>query len=317
LDENHPSNRVLIPRKITVALLPALEIRGNPIPFPSFFIWATSRGISLGQIPVFLDRYRGIINKRGEAAAQIPETLLASGGGDELFYIPFEHVTTSARLVIVGITPGPEQIKLAYRTVSSKLKVGLSDDAILHESKKHGAFGGPTMRPKLLQQMRHFGFTRILGIEEEGELWGERADLLHSTSVIPHAAFRKGKMFAGSFDQILRSHVFRESFERDFVASLSSLSPDALYVGLGPTPLAALDWCVEQGKIRKEQVLGAFAHPSTSGGSQVDVYLGLKKVADLKEKDPVRGRLDFLLPAYARMKQATDDLNRAVAAAAE
>lgn len=269
------------------------------------------------QVPVFLGRFRDVINKRGEAAAQTPETLLSSGGGDDLFYIPFEYVNPSARLVIVGITPGPEQIKLAYRTVSSKLKVGLPDDAILLEAKKHGAFGGPTMRPKLLQQMRHFGFARILGIEAEEMLWAEKADLLHSTSVIPHAAFRKGKMFAGSFSEVTRSPIFRESFERDFVASLSALPSTAQYVGLGPTPLAALDWCVEQGVIKSEQVLGAFAHPSTSGGSQVDIYLGLRKVADLKETDPVRRRLDFLLPAYERMKIATDSLHGSMATAAE
>lgn len=271
----------------------------------------------MNQVPVFLDRYRDVINKGGEAAAQTPETLLSSSGGDDLFYIPFEHVNPIARLAIVGITPGPEQIKLAYRTVSSKLKVGLPDEEILLEAKKHGAFGGPTMRPKLLQMMHHFGFARILGIEREELLWAEHADLLHSTSVIPHAAFRKGKMFAGSFNEVLKSPIFREGFERDFVASLPALSPDTLYVGLGPTPLAALDWCVEQGVIKREQVLGAFAHPSTSGGSQVDVYLGLRKVAELKEKDPVRSRLDFLLPAYERMKNATDALNSPIATAAE
>jgi len=260
----------------------------------------------LTTVPIFLDRFRDIINRRGEAAARSPETLLASVGRDELYYIPFEHVNAAARLVLVGITPGPEQIALAYRTVSSKIKVGLPDEGILIEAKKHSAFGGPTMRPKLLQMMRHFGFAEMLGIEREEDLWAHRADLLHATSVVPHAAFRKGKPFAGGFKDVLKTPIFRESFERDFVPSFSILGGGALYVGLGPTPLAALDWCTEQGLVRPDQVLGAFAHSSTNGGSQVDVYLGLKSINDLNEKDPVRYRGDFLLPAYARMKAATD-----------
>ncbi|MEI8696914.1 MULTISPECIES: hypothetical protein [unclassified Mesorhizobium] len=268
-------------------------------------------------VPIFFDRYRDVINRRGEAAARTPETLLDVDGRDELFYIPFEHVNSAARLVVVGITPGPDQIALAYRTVSSKIKVGLTNEKILAEAKKHGAFGGPTMRPKLLQMMRHFGFSELLGIEREEDLWAHRSDLLHATSIVPHAAFRRGKPFAGSFDDVLRTPVFRESFERDFVPSLSMLNPDALYVGLGPTPLAALDRCAEQGLIRPDQVLGAFAHSSTNGGSQVDVYLGLKSIDALNEKDPVRYRSDFLLPAYERMKAVTDRLHAAMKAAAE
>lgn len=268
-------------------------------------------------VPIFLDRFRDVINRRGEAAARAPETLLASSGRDELYYIPFEHVNSAARLVLVGITPGPEQVALAYRTVSSKIKVGLPDERILIEAKKHGAFGGPTMRPKLLQMMRHFGFAEILGIEREEDLWADRADLLHATSVVPHAAFRKGKPFAGSFEEVLKTPIFRESFERDFVPSLSTLSSNALYVGLGPTPLAALDWCAAHGLIRADRIVGAFAHSSTTGGSQVDVYLGIKKIDDLNENDPVRHRVGFLLPAYARMKEATDRLRATMKAAAE
>lgn len=256
--------------------------------------------------PIFLDRFRDILNSRGEAAAQSLETSLARRGGDELFYTPFEHVNPKARLAMVGITPGPEQLKIAYRIFGSRLKVGQADREIRLEVKKQAAFGGPSMRPNLLKMMRHFGMASILGIKDEEELWGPRADLFHATSVIPHAAFRNGKMFAGSFHDVLRSDVFRESFERDFVSSLSRMSERTLYIGLGPTPLAALDWCVKGGLIRSEQVLGAFAHPSTSGGSQVDVYLGQKSPSDLSARDPVRTRLQFLLPAYGRMKAATD-----------
>lgn len=271
----------------------------------------------MAKIPVYLERFRDIINKHGESAVQTVETRLEHGGKDELFYIPFEHVNAAARLVIVGITPGPKQIKLAYRTVSSKIKVGLPDDQILFEAKKQAGFGDQSMRPNLLKMLKHFGFAEILGIEEEEQLWADRANLLHSTSVVPHAAFRKGKPFAGSFAEVLKTPIFRQSFERDFVPSLSSLSPDALYVGLGPTPLDALEWCRDRGLIREHQILGAFAHSSTQAGSQVDVYLGLKSIDDLNEDDPVRKRGKFLLPAYARMKEATDRLRLTMKAAAE
>ncbi|TPN35264.1 hypothetical protein [Mesorhizobium sp. B1-1-6] len=260
------------------------------------------------QPPIFLDRFRDILRSRGETAAQSPETSLTRIGGDELFYTPFEHVNPNASLAVVGITPGPEQLRLAYRMFGSRLKVGQADEQIRLEAKKQAAFGGASMRPNLLKMMRHFGLAGILGIRDEEQLWGDATDLFHATSVIPHAAFRNGQMFAGSFDNVLRSEVFREGFERDFVSSLRLMSDRTLYIGLGPTPLAALDWCAKEGLIRGDQVLGAFAHPSTSAGSQVDVYLGLKSPDDLSAGDPVRKRIRFLLPAYARMRAATDAL---------
>ena len=118
------------------------------------------------------------------------------------------------------------------------------------------------MRPNLIKMLRAFDFGRLLSIDDPAELWGRSAGLMHATSVVPHAAFRGGRPFAGSFEDVLGSRVMRSSFERDFAATLPLISPEAYYVALGPTPLAALDWCAAHGLLQAEQVLGAFAHPS-------------------------------------------------------
>ncbi len=61
--------------------------------------------------------------------------------------------------------------------------------------------------------------------------------------------------------------VIRQSFEQDFVQALASLPSTALYITLGPMPLAALDWCAERGCLSPDHVLGALAHPSSSSGT--------------------------------------------------
>ncbi|WP_431266895.1 hypothetical protein [Dankookia sp. P2] len=137
------------------------------------------------------------------------------------------------------------------------MALGASDAEVLRGVKSAAAFGGEAMRPNLLRMLRHFGMAEILGIEDEGELWGSRAGLLQSTSVVPHAAFKAGKMFGGSFDEILRTRALRRCFEEDFVPTLARIPRDAFYVALGPTPLDALDWCAARSLVRKEQVLGA------------------------------------------------------------
>jgi hypothetical protein len=228
--------------------------------------------------------------------------------------MPFEHVNREARLVIVGITPGVNQLELAYAESQRLLRLGKGEREILETVKNIAAFGGNAMRPNLLHMLRHFDFAAVLGIDDESKLWGTAAKLLHATSVVPHAAFKNGKMFSGSFDEIFRVTALRKSFEADFVASLSKLPSDTWYVALGKTPFDALVHCVELGIIKDRQLLGALAHPSRSSGSQVAVYLGEKSPDDLHPADPVRGRAVWLRDAYARMRSATDRIRGAGAA---
>jgi hypothetical protein len=225
--------------------------------------------------PVLLDRFRNDLQQKGIEAGRTNATLLAKSdnGRDELFYVPFEHMNCRARLVIVGITPGPNQMDLAYRAAQARLRAGLSDDLVLERAKKEGSFGGDTMRPNLVKMLTFFGIPELLGIGNANDLWGISWHDLHATSIVPHAAFRNGKPFAGSFQDILETEPFRECFERDFAATLPLISREARYIALGPTPLEALDWCSKHGLPKPEQVLGAFAHPSRNGGSQVAVYL--------------------------------------------
>lgn len=208
--------------------------------------------------------FENILRDSGAAAVRRPDTFLAQEPPYEVFYIPFEHVNRRARLVIVGITPGMNQLEMAYAEAQRLLGLGMSQAEILEAVKTFAAFGGDAMRPNLLRMLRHFNFAMILGIGDEADLWGTAAELLHSTSVVPHAAFKNSKMFSGSFDEVFRVDALRQRFEADFVTTLSDLSGDALYVALGKTPLDALRHCVGLGVIKEHQLLGALAHPSRS-----------------------------------------------------
>ena len=157
------------------------------------------------------------------------------------------------------------------------------------------------MRPNLVKMLNHFGFDEFLGISDVNSLWEENASLLHATSVIPHAAFVNKKPFARSFDEIIASSLLKGCFLDSFVASLSRINGGALYVALGPTPRSALEWCVANGQLGRQQVMGEFAHPSTAGGSRVPYYLREKSRDCLNSRDPVRGSCDKLDRAYEEM----------------
>lgn len=129
-------------------------------------------------------------------------------------------------------------------------------------------------------------------------------DLLRSEWwIFPERGMGNGKPFAQSFDDVLKSPIFKESCERDFVSSLADIPSTAKFVALGRTPLDALTWCARNGHIDGGQVMGAFAHPSTNGGSAVDAYLGLR--ATFNDKDPVLKSLDRLRMFYQGMSKST------------
>ena len=250
-------------------------------------------------------RFADALTSLDADGVQAPELVLGREKSYELRYIPFEHVNRNAKLVIVGITPGNNQLALAYKRAQDLLKAGKAEADILREVKKAAAFGGSGVRPNLLRMLRHFHFERLLGISDVETLWGPDAHLLHTTSVVPHAAFRAGRRFAGSFREIMASSLLAECFMDCFVASVREISTEALFIGLGPCPQAALDWCVRKGVLQRGQVLGAFCHPSAAGGSRTRYYLREVKRADLRPGDPVLKSCDWLDEAYRQMKSAT------------
>jgi hypothetical protein len=238
---------------------------------------------------ILLDEYRDIILRSGSGAIASDEVVIGTDGRFSLRYIPFEHVAREAKLVIVGITPGNTQMAAAYDAFRARAMAGRSDDESRARAKEAGAFAG-SMRTNLIRMLEHFDIHRRLGIPSAADLWGSAAALLHSTSVVPHAAFERGQMFNGSFSAIMGSALLRSSFDQDFIPSLEMLPDDAHFIGLGPTPLDALDHCADIGLIGRERILGMLPHPSGSSGSQVPYFLKEVSLDQLHEKNPIRNR---------------------------
>lgn len=250
-------------------------------------------------------RFSADLKRLGQEGVGALEFCLGKEGKYSLQYIPFEHIAREAKLVIVGITPGNTQLDLAYQAAQELLNTERPEEEILTEVKKVGAFGGKSMKPNLLKLLRHFQFEKLLGIDDVESLWGENAGLLHSTSVVPQAAFKNGKRFNGSFDEVIASRLLKECFLDCFVPAVREINEKALFVALGPCPQAALDWCVKEGALRQEQVLGSFCHPSSAGGSTTRYYLREVTKDQLDPKNPVRSRCDWLDQAYEQMLSST------------
>lgn len=87
---------------------------------------------------------------------------LGREGEYSLYYVPFEYRSASARLVLVGITPGPEQMKCAYAVAHRLLLTRISETEALREGKQCCAFKG--MRDKINEMLDHFEIPSCLRV---------------------------------------------------------------------------------------------------------------------------------------------------------
>ena len=225
--------------------------------------------------------------------------VIGSENGYSVHYIPFEYVNTDARLVLVGITPGPTQIECAYAKARELLNGPTMTTAdTLREIKQSCGFVG-VMRERIFEMLDHFGIPQCVGVETAASLWS--SDLVHATSILPNAAFKNGKGFNGPFSDVLKIALLRREFEDVFIPSIEGITKDALYIGMGPVVDEALSWCASRGVLAEQQILGWFPHPSGQSGSQFGYFMRRKRLADLKPNDPVRYRVRALDAAYERI----------------
>lgn len=217
--------------------------------------------------------------------------LIAREGRMEIYYALFESMNTAARIILVGITPGLQQMLQALRTCRAALNNGQSADAASRAGKSTAAFCG-AMRSNLVRMLDRFRFNELLAVSTCGELFGACSDLIHSTSVIRYPAFVDGKNYNGQ-PPIHKSRLLNTVIRSCLVPELEAL-PSALIVPLGPFPTEALESLVREGVLDSARVLSGLVHPSGANNERINYLLGLKRRDRLSAKtNPVvldRGR---------------------------
>ncbi len=201
-------------------------------------------------------------------------------------WAPFDHVPADARLVVVGITPGRLQAENALRAFRGALLGGATPAEALRRAKATGAFSGP-LRGNLVAMLDHVGAQRALGVASCAALFDPVQELVHWTSALRHPVFVGGGNYNGTPD-MLRTPALRAMVETHLAAETRAL-PRALWLPLGPRPLAALRHLAAAGLLDRNRVLEELPHPSPQSIERVRYFLGLKPRERLSTKtNPVK-----------------------------
>ena len=168
----------------------------------------------------------------------------------EIYYAPFDYINSKAKIMIVGITPGLQQMLQSFDAINH----GKS----LKEVKDLSSFKG-SMRTTLIKYLDALNINKKLRIKSCESLFNINSKYLHSTSLIKYPVFDKGKNYSGS--GLLKKKILLDFLEAHFVKELKKLDK-TIIVPLGNTVSSTIDYLNNEFKLNLKCFLKGFPHPS-------------------------------------------------------
>jgi hypothetical protein len=199
-----------------------------------------------------------------------PQFLLEQENTLSVFYAPFDVVNTRARIAIVGITPGWQQMEISFRVARRALLRGAAPEEASWKAKLEASFAG-TMRRNLIAMLNDLGLPKLLNIRSAGELFTSATELLHTTSVFRYPVFNGHRNYTGSSPMPSRSKLLMKHARKYFSTELKATS-GAVIVPLGKTVGAMLQTLLTENGIPPDRVLLGFPHPSGANGHRVSEF---------------------------------------------
>ena len=168
----------------------------------------------------------------------------------EIYYAPFDYINSKAKIVIVGITPGLQQMLQSYEVINQ----GKS----LKEVKDLSSFKG-SMRTGLIKYLDELKINDILKIKSCESLFNKNSKYLHTTSLVKYPVFDKGKNYSGS--NILKKKILIQFIEKNFLKELKTLKK-AIIIPLGNTVSSTIEYLNNKYDLKLACFLKGFPHPS-------------------------------------------------------
>ena len=168
----------------------------------------------------------------------------------EIYYAPFDYINSKAKIVIIGITPGLQQMLQSYEVINQRKS--------LKEVKDLSSFKG-SMRTGLIKYLDELKINDILKIKSCESLFNKNSKYLHTTSLVKYPVFDKGKNYSGA--NILKKKILLDFIEKNFLEELKTLKK-SIIIPLGNTVSSTIEYLNNKYKLKLSCFLKGFPHPS-------------------------------------------------------
>jgi len=200
----------------------------------------------------------------------VSELFIAQEGALRMFYAPFDWINPSARIVILGITPGWTQMEIGCRTARTALAEGKNLELAGRLAKQQASFAG-SMRSNLVRMLDALGLPALLQIGSSGDLFGHASSLLHTSSAIRYPTFVQSANYTGSNPPAAKSPFLLRVARELLVPELEAV-PEAAIVPLGRAVEDVLEALAAEGCFRGKRWLTGFPHPSGANGHRARIF---------------------------------------------
>lgn len=194
----------------------------------------------------------------------IPELLIEKKDTIEIYYAPHnEYINPKAKVFIIGITPGFQQMSTAIAAARKGLELGEEIEIIQYQCKAAGRFSGP-LRKNIISMLDDIGLNTVLQIDSCSDLFAKKDYLLHTVSLIPYSVFVNKKNYSGHTPNLIKNEFLMNYVYENFIKEYGSLEnkEQVLLIPLGKAVEEVLARLEAEGRIGKHQILKGFPHPS-------------------------------------------------------
>jgi len=197
--------------------------------------------------------------------------ILKSEEDIEIYYSPHnEYINYSAKIVLVGITPGWQQMEIAYRTVIHALKEYKSYEEACKQAKIAARFAGST-RTNLIQMLHEIGVHDLLDVSSAEYLFHSECTLLHTTSLIRNPVFISKQNYNGHKPSLIKNAFLNDAARESFLVELNMLE-NPLIIPLGKSVESYLIQLIDDEMIEDRNILWGFPHPSGANGHRIKQF---------------------------------------------
>jgi hypothetical protein len=178
------------------------------------------------------------------------EFLVNKESNIEIYYAPFDYINSKAKIMIVGITPGLQQMLQSFEVIN--------EGKSTKEVKDLSSFKG-SMRTTLVKYLDELKVNKKLRIKSCGSLFNKDSKHLHTTSLVKYPVFYKGKNYSGA--NILKKKILVDFIEKNFLKELKTLKK-SIIIPLGNTVSSTIEYLNDKYDLKLTCFLKGFPHPS-------------------------------------------------------
>ena len=184
----------------------------------------------------------------------------------------FDYPNPEAEVVIVGITPGKNQLENGYK--SRDVIVASREESL--ERKKTYAFKG--LRENISGMLDSVDLNKLLGIDKCETIWNEDFGKVDFTSLIKEAVYENKEKGIAPFndaEMIAKSEKLSKRFKNGFVEDCKQYTKVRMFVACGHKVYNVLCDLRDKGIISAPVI--AIAHPSNNNKIRVEFYQGYEE----------------------------------------